>query len=204
MTSHHKYLGSNGSPVKVPNAPKSNKSKSISHNHSKEEVKMTVIENTKAVDEVTAEVEKTTDTVTEVVAKTDSALKAAVEKKGGFKWEGVLSAGALAAVGVTASMMIANHVQGKVNPEEDPLYKGLEIGGMALAAGLVGAGVQAGLQCIDAINDNDDYRMLTAATVGNATLVGAAFAADPVLSLIRGKINVSADSYVTEEERAEA
>lgn len=202
MTSYHKFLGSNGSPITAPNAPKNNKSKSISHNHSKEEVTMTVLENNKAADEVTVEAEKST--VAEVITETQSALKAAVEKKGGFKWEGVVSAGALAAIGVTASMMVANHVQNKVNPEEEALYKGLEIGGVALAAGLVGAGVQAGLQCIDAINDSDEYRMLSAATVGNATIIGAAFAADPVLSLIRGKIGVSVDSYITEEERAEA
>lgn len=208
MSGKRKYLGSNCKPVTNAGvAPKSNNS-DHSNNHSKE-FTMTVIETkntaTEETIETTAEVvnEVATDAA-EAAETTVSALKAA-KASGRYNWESVAGAGLISAVGTAASMVISNKLQQKYMPEQTEVrYSALEIAGVTAAAGLVGAGLQAGLQCIDAINDSEQNRLVSGSVVANAVVVGSVFARDPALALLKGKLSVSADDYVTAEESAEA
>ncbi|QYN79965.1 hypothetical protein PQD71_gp072 [Kosakonia phage Kc263] len=199
----NKYLGSNCKPVaKAGVAPKSNNPE-LSKNHSKEST-MTV-ENTIVAEE---NIETTTTVVEEtpVTEEVKSAIRGnAANKVSGYNWESVVGSGIVSAVGTAASMVISNKLQQKFLPEETEVrYNALEITGVTIAAGLVGAGLQAGLQCIDKINDSEQYRLVAGSVVANGVIVGGVFARDPILALVRGKISTSTEDYVTAEESAEA
>lgn len=201
----NKYLGSNCKPVaKAGVAPKSNNPE-LSKNHSKEST-MTV-ENTIVAEET---IETTTTTTVAEKAPMSEEVKSAIRgnvasKVSGYNWDTVLGSGVISAVGTAASMVISNKLQEKFLPEEtEARYSALEITGVTIAAGLVGAGLQAGLQCIDAVNNSEQNRLVAGSVIANGVVVGGVFARDPILALVRGKIGASTEDYVTAEESAEA
>ena len=137
-------------------------------------------------------VEAAAPTAAELVeqVKTKGALRA-VKARSQRDWISIVGAGAIAAIGSAANMIVVNSLtEGQGN---DKPYSVLEIAGVAAVTGVVSSGVRAAVDYIPQVNQDDTVGLVVTSLVGNAGFVASTLVRDGALAMLRGQVSINVE-----------
>jgi ammonia channel protein AmtB len=122
--------------------------------------------------------------------KTKGALQA-VKARSQRDWISIVGAGAIAAIGSAANMIVVNSLtEGQGN---DKPYSVLEIAGVAAVTGVVSSGVRAAVDYIPQVNQDDTVGLVVTSLVGNAGFVASTLVRDGALAMLRGQVSINVE-----------
>jgi hypothetical protein len=127
--------------------------------------------------------------------KTKGALQS-VKARSQRDWISIVGAGAIAAIGSAANMIVVNALteeQGKDKP-----YSMLDIAGVSVVTGVVSSGVRAAVDFIPQVNQDDTVGLVTTSLVGNVGFVASSLLRDGALAMLRGQVSVNVEEMAAD------
>lgn len=139
--------------------------------------------------------------------ETDGKLAKAVEAKyGDVNIMSVVAAGGIAAIGISAQLIVTNVLKDQAEVEGSR-YTGLQIAGRAVAGAALSSGLCFGAQKLSSACASDpSINMLTTAMIGNGVRVADAFFGDAVMNMFSAGVSATTNkvnSLFADEEAVE-
>jgi len=141
----------------------------------------------------------------EAAAPTAAELVEQVKEKGALKavkaasqrdWISIVGAGAIAAVGSAANMVVENMLN--ENLGNDKKYSLLEIAGVSAVTGTITSGVRAAVDYIPQVRNDDVIGMVTTSALGNAGFVVSSLVRDSALAMLRGQVSINVEEIAAD------